>query len=136
MGVGANYVLNKGLLATGSTAYAFGEVVKLLADQKCVRATSADDLGFLGVCQEDLDTTRLATGKAVIGVAFLGLVRVIAGAEVNVGDRVTNNTSARAVTRSRTAAGSQPKSTFGIAMTYASGDGVHIDVLLTPGATY
>jgi len=136
MGIGPNYGLNKGFLATGSTAYAAGEVVVISATQQVARATTANVLTPLGICMEDLDTTRLATGKAIIGVALAGIVRVIAGGSVSVGDRVTNNTSARAVTRTRASAGAQPAATFGIALTSATNDGDHIDVLLTPGATF
>lgn len=137
MGVGPNYVLNKGLLALGSTAYAAGEIGVLSGTTPSVsRATTANVLTPLCVVMEDLDTTRLATGKAVIGCALLGIVRVIAGDAVAVGDRVTNNTSARAIPRTRAIAGAQPAATFGIALTAAAADGDHIDVLLTPGATY
>ena len=130
MGSGPNYVLDKGYVATGATAYKQGEAVVASGDgTKCARATSAAAL-VLGVCQEELDTTRLATGKAVIGVRLLGITRCIAGGVVAVGGKVTNDTSARAV-----AGGAAGTASFGIALTASTGAGEFIDVLLTPGNT-
>jgi hypothetical protein len=145
MGVGPNYGLDKGCLATGATAYQLGLVLKLIANPNSslstvanavVQATTANDLGMLVICQEDLDTTRLATGKALIDCRFVGLSRVLAGAAVAIGDRVTNDATARAVPRTRAAAGAQPAATFGYALTSASAAGQYIDVWLTPGATF
>lgn len=128
MGVGPNYVLDKGLVATGATAYKFGEFVALSGDgTKCARATTANTA--IGVCYEDLDTTRLATGKAVIEVRLLGIARVLSGDAVAVGARVSNDTTARAVTATAGA------SCHGVALTAATGAGEYIDVLLSPGAT-
>ena len=130
MGVGANYGLNKGFLAKGATAYAFGEiVVPDTEEQSCKRATTAGAAGMLGVCQEDLDTGRLATGKAIIGVALEGIARVLTGAAVAKDAKVINDATARAVVQAT--AGSP---SFGIALTASTGAGQFIDVLLTPGA--
>lgn len=133
MGVGPNYVLDKGFLAQGSTAYAFGEGVVLgTVEQSVARATTALTVpGFFGVVQEDLDTTRLATGKAFVGVRILGITRAIAGAAIAKGAILINDTSARVVTQ----AGAAGTPVVGIALTAASAAGDHIDVLLTPGAT-
>ena len=131
MGVGPNYVLNKGFLATGATAYKFGEiVVPDTGEQTCKRATTASAAGFVGVCQEDLDTGRLATGKAIIGVALEGIVRVLTGAAVAKDSKVTNDATARAIVQ----AGAAGSPTFGIALTASTGADQFIDVLLTPGA--
>lgn len=130
MGVGPNYVLDKGFVSTGASAYAFGEAVVLNGDgTKCARATSAG-AQVLGVCQEVLDATRVATGKAVIDIRLLGITRCIAGAAVSVGQKVTNDTSCRAV-----AGGGAGTPSFGIALTAATAAGQMIDVLLTPGNT-
>jgi len=130
MGVGPNYVLNKGLVATGSTAYKFGELVVQSGDgTKCARATTPA-AAVVFVAQEDLDTTRLATGKAVINIATLGMVRVLAGAAVAVGAKLANDATARAVT-----GGAAGTASFGIALTAATAAGQYIDVLLTPGNT-
>lgn len=133
MGIGPNYGLDKGLLAEGSTAYTFGEVVVLgSAEQSCARATTAlTAVGFAGIVQEDLDATRLATGKAVVGVRFSGISRAIAGAAVAKGALLVNNTSARVVTQ----AGAAGTPVIGIALTACSNAGEMIDVLLTPGAS-
>lgn len=133
MGVGPNYGLDKGFLAQGATAYAFGEGVVLgTVEQSVTRATTALTVpGFFGVVQEDLDTTRLATGKAIVGVRITGITRAIAGAAVAKGAILVNDTSARVVTQ----AGAAGTPVIGIALTAAAAAGDHIDVLLTPGAT-
>jgi hypothetical protein len=132
MGVGPNYVLDKGFVATGSTAYAQGELVTASGDgTKCARATGAG-ARVLGVCQESVDATRVTTGKVVLDVRLLGISRVLAGAAVAVGDRVTNDATARAVA---VAASLGLKESFGVALTASTAAGQFIDVLLTPAAT-
>jgi len=129
MGVGADHVLTKGHLATGATAYKAGEAVVSSGDgTKVARATSAG-AKLRGVCQENLDTNRLASGKAVVGVNILGICRALAGGAIAVDDRVTNDTTARFVTVNA-AVGS--KECAGIALTAATGAGVYFDLLLTP----
>lgn len=139
MGVGPNYVLDKGFLAEGgSVEYKFGEiVVHGTALQAVARATTAAATNlFVGVCQETVDAAKVATGKVFVDVRVLGIARVIAGAAVTKGSRVTNDTSARATAVTRAGAGVQPAHVLGIALTPAAAAGDHIDVLLTPGATY
>lgn len=133
MGVGMNYGLNKGFLAQGATAYAFGEgVVFGTVEQSVIRATTALVApGFFGICTEDLDTVRLGYGRAIIGVAITGLVRAQAGAAITKGAILVNDTTARLVTQ----AGVAGTPVVGIAMTAATAAGDFIDVLLTPGAT-
>jgi hypothetical protein len=133
MGVGPNYGLDKGFLAQGSTAYQFGEVVRPgTVEQSVIRGTVAmTAAGFAGICQEDLDATRLATGKAIIGVRVLGISRAIAGAAILKDALLVNDTSARVVTQG----GAAGTPVLGIALTAAANPGDHIDVLLTPGAT-
>jgi hypothetical protein len=137
MGLGPNMVLDKGMLATGgSQAYTFGEaVVATGAGISMARATSAGAL-CIGICQESADAAKVNTGKAVLNVRIIGISRVLAGAAVAVGVRVTNDTTARAVTKAKAGAGVQPGETFGIALTAATAAGQYIDVLLTPGATF
>jgi hypothetical protein len=133
MGVGPNYVLDKGHLATGSTAYAFGElVVPAAGEQSMQRATSAG-APFCYVCQEDVDATRLATGKVIADARILGIARVIAGAAVAKSSKLTNDATARAIVQAGAVGSGAP--VFGIALTAAANAGDHIDVLLTPGAT-
>jgi hypothetical protein len=130
MGVGPNYVLDKGFVATGASAYAAGELVVLNGDgTKCARATSAGAV-VAGVCMENVDATRIATGKVVLDTRLMGIARVLAGAAVAVGAKVTNDVTARAVT-----GGAAGTNSLGIALSAASAAGEFIDVLLTPANT-
>ena len=133
MGVGPNYGLDKGMLAQGSTAYAFGEVVRPgTVEQSVVRGTVAmTSPGFAGICQEDVDATRVLTGKVIVGVRIIGIARAIAGAAIAKDALLVNDTSARVVTQG----GAAGTPVLGIALTAAAQAGDHIDVLLTPGAT-
>jgi hypothetical protein len=149
MGVGPNYGLSKGFLATGATAYAQFEVVEVLlntntsltsvanAIKRSTTAVAAGDASRLfGVVQEALDTVKLGTGKALLGVELFGLTRVLCGAAVTALDRVTPDTTARVITVAKAAAGAQPKQIVGIALTTTTAAGQYVDVLLTPGATW
>jgi hypothetical protein len=132
MGVGQDHVLSKGHLATGSTAYAFGELLVASGDgTKCARATSAG-AKIRGVCMENVDATKVTTGKVVLGVNMIGITRVLSGAAVAVDDRLTNDTTARAVPVASTVGS---KESFGVALTAATAAGQYIDVLLTPYAS-
>lgn len=131
MGVGPNYVLDKGHVATGSTAYKAGELVVASGDgTKCARATSAG-AKIRGVCQEDVDVAKVNTGKVVLDVRMLGIARVLAGGTVAVEDRVTNDTTARAVAVAATVG---LKESCGVALTAAT-VGNYFDMLLTPYAS-
>jgi hypothetical protein len=140
MGSGPNYVLDKGFLATGgSVAYSLGELVKqattnFSGDSVAKASAGTDDV--IGVCQENVDANKVATGKVVVDIRLLGISRVIAGAAIAMGDRLVSDASARAVPSARAAAGAQPARVFGRALNAATAAGQHIDVLLTPGATY
>ena len=138
MGVGPNYVLNKGFLAqTPVTAYAAGLVVTYgTVEQSCITLSAASSLLPLGILTDDIDAAKIATGKAFVGVALLGLVRAKVGAAVTKGDRLTNDTSSRVITQTRAAAGAQPLPVVGIAQTAATAANQFIDVLLTPGASF
>jgi len=129
MGVGANYVLSKGHVATGATAYVMGELVVASGDgTKCARATGAG-AKVRGVCAENVDVAKVLTGKVVLGVHMIGIARVLAGAAIAVEDRLTNDATARAVP---VAAAVGAKEQFGVALTAASAAGQYVDVLLTP----
>jgi hypothetical protein len=138
MGTGPNYVLDKGMLAQGATAYTFGEIlVAGTVTQSVARATVvAGNNVFLGVCQESVDAVKVTTGKVFVDTRILGISRVIAGGTITVGARVTNDASARAVAVTRAIAGAQPVHVLGIALTATTTVGEHVDVLLTPGLTY
>src|ERR1035437_4187973 len=99
MGVGPNHVINKGLVADGTTAYVAGLIGTLTGTEAHgALAKTADVLTPLVVVMEDMTAVRLIAtpGKIVISCAFAGIVRVTAGAAVAIGDRVTNDTTARA----------------------------------------
>jgi hypothetical protein len=135
--MGPNFVLDKGFRTTGATAYAFGEIVTLSTDGTTIaRDTSAGSLGAKAICYESIDSTKVATGNAIINCRVLGIARVIASGAIPLGSRLTNDVNARAVAVTRAAAGAQPVPVFGQALTAAANAGDQIDVLLTPGATY
>lgn len=140
MGSGPNFVLDKGHIATGATAYARGEIVTPGAfsngQPSVSRATTVSATNLLYVCMEDLDATRLAAGKAAINCRVLGIARVIAGGAITQFDRVKNDTTARAATVTRAIAGAQPVAILGIALTAATAAGQEIDVLLIPGGSF
>lgn len=148
MGVGPNFVLDKPFLATGATAYARAEIAKVqvgsgtfaAVGNAIARATTATTNAVAGellvVVMEDLDTTRLATAKAVLNCRVLGIARVKAGAAVTALTYVTNDATARAVSVTKAAAGAVPIQVLGIALTGATAAGQEIDVLLTPGASF
>jgi hypothetical protein len=138
MGVGPNYVLSKGFLGEGSAAYSKGEiVVQGTAEQAVARATaSAATNDFVGIVVDTIDVAKVLTGKAQVTIAIMGIARVKAGAAVTKGAKLTNDTSARAVTVTRAAAGAQPQNIIGIALTSCSNANEHVDVLLTPGGSY
>lgn len=146
MGVGPNYVLDKAFLATGATAYATGEIGKVVVgtgsftttlnsvqrNTTLVVATTADTL--LVAIGEDLDTVRLATGKAFINCRVMGIARVLCGATVTAGKYVTSDATARAINVTKAAAGAQPIPVLGYALT-GNTVGLPIDVLVTPGVS-
>jgi len=134
--MGPNFILDKGFLVTGATAYARGECVVLTTDGTTIaRATTANSR-CIGVVMEDMEVAKVTTGKAEIGIRILGIARVLAAGAVAVNDRVANDATCRVVTKTQTAAGSQPTPVVGTAMTAATQAGDFVDVLLTPGDTY
>lgn len=147
MGVGPNYGLDKGLRATGATAYAAGEIGKMTVGSgvyaaianDVARATTATTNAaaseVLVVIMEDLDAVRLATGKAFIDCRLYGIARVQCGATVAALDHVTNDATARAITVAKAAAGAVPIQCLGIALTGGT-VGQHIDVLVIPGMVF
>lgn len=134
MGVGPNYVLDKGFLLQGSTAIAFGELaIEGTVEQSCNRSGANGDV--IGVFQETVDAGRVGTGKVFADVRLLGISRVLCGATVAKGDRLKADATARAIPSARSIAGALAPPVFGRALTGGT-VGTYIDVLLTPGATY
>jgi hypothetical protein len=135
----ANYVLDKGFLTTGSSAYAFGEIGIVAADGVSVARASAaiSGVGVAVVIQENLDVAKVLTGKAVIDCRVLGIARVLcaSAAVVVPGNRITSNASAQGIVQASTLAGPLP--TLGVAMSAKSAGNVgFVEVLLVPGAIY
>lgn len=91
MAAGPNFVLDKGYLAQGTAAYALGQGVKYgTAEQSVTPVTAANDI-LAGICQENIDATRVTTGKAVINVRKMGISLVLSGAAFAKGDPLTVN---------------------------------------------
>jgi hypothetical protein len=134
MGVGPNYVLDKGFLMQGTAAVTLGMLVKDgTVDQSVALAGTGD---VLGVLNETVDATRVATGKVFIDVRLLGISRVLCGDVVTKGDRLVSDATHRAVKATQAGAAAVPVAVFGRALTTSTAAGQYIDVLLTPGATF
>lgn len=135
--IGGNYVLAKGFLATGgSVAYKRGDIVKYatgstLQPTQVALSSASSDL-VAGVCLEDLDAAKVATGKAYVGVQILGIVECIfgGGSAVAMGAAVMPGSSG---TAKQAVLGTTGNTSFGIAMSVPSAQGDYFSVLLTPG---
>jgi tetrahydrodipicolinate N-succinyltransferase len=127
MGIGPNYVLDKGLLVQGSAAVVFGTLYQMGTAVQTATPHTATNQRSIGVAMENIDAARVATGKVFADFRILGIARVRAGAAVAAGSRVSPDATGRAIV---SAAASIP---VGIAMTAAGAAEEHIDVLLTPG---
>lgn len=136
--IGGNYVLSKGFLATGgSVAYKRGDIVKFATGSTLqpmqVALSSASNDAIAGVCQEDLDAAKVATGKAYVGVAIMGIIECVfgGGTAIAMGDRVMPGTSGTA--KQAVKAATTGNSVLGVAMSVPSAQGDYFSVLLTPG---
>jgi hypothetical protein len=85
---GQDHILAKAFLATGAGPYSFGQLVKaaagtLLDPNQCAIAVAGgagDSIvgkRVLGVCRENLDAAKVATGKAYVSVGLMGIVDCI-----------------------------------------------------------
>jgi hypothetical protein len=127
MGVGPNYVLDKGMLVQGSAAVVQGTLYQMgTVDQSVTPHTAVNQRAF-GVAQENVDAARVATGKVFADFRVLGIARVICGAAVAKGARVSPDAAGKAIT----SVGSSIPA--GIALSATSNANEHLDVLLTPG---
>lgn len=138
---GSNYVLDKGfpVLSTYNTSNASG--VTAFRVVKAIAATGTIDLAvaataaslILGVVQENVDRTKVATGKVVADVRLLGITKVVVDGTpgtINHGTRVTCGAAGGVVAAATT------NYVVGIAVGVPSGTAVAgdiIDVVLTPG---
>lgn len=132
---GPNFILDKGFLVNSNQgALGYGEIVVADSTGSAVnRATTAQMGGILGVAQEAIDATKVATGKAVADVRLQGIAKVVAGGAIAVGQFVTNDVNARGVAATQALAGAQPKPVIGQALSAAAANGDWINVQLTPG---
>lgn len=127
MGVGPNYVLDKGFKAEGSAAYLAARFVQSGTAEQSVKLITAVNQKAIGVCMEAVDATKVVTGKAIVDVRLLGIARVEVGAVAITKDmKVAPDAAGKAIVSAA--------ATFsaGVALTGAQ-PGEHIDVLLTPG---
>lgn len=142
---GSNYVLDKGIpvITTYNTSNANGVIafraVKITSAgvMDIQLASTAGNIAF--VVQENIDRAKVATGKAIADVRFLGISKVTVGVATGVviGSRVMPNGTDGSVI---TATGATAQ-VLGIVVgtnatqgTVATGD--IIDVLLTPGTQF
>jgi hypothetical protein len=136
---GMNYVLAKSFLITGSTAVFRGQLLKLAAASTLQPAQAAVCTAItdrpIGVLLEDLDVGKVTTGKAYAAVLVAGIAQVVAGAAVNLGDKVSTNAGSAGPpdTRGQTITSASTSIPFGVALTAAAAQGDYISVLLTPG---
>src|SRR5688572_5081815 len=97
MGQGPNYVLDKGYVVdSAATNVANGRACVLGSSNQTV-TTAGAAAQVQGIYQETLDTAKVSTGKATIGVRLLGISRCVAGAAVSRGAKVTTDSTGRAV---------------------------------------
>lgn len=129
----ANFVgLDKGFLllstynssaTAGALAYRF---VKSGGAQNIVDLNTSSSGIVLGVLQENVDATKLATGKSVANVRVGGISKVVAGASLTVYTEIMSDTTGRAITAATSANRVQ-----GLALQAAGAAGDIIDVYLT-----
>lgn len=142
---GSNYVLDKGfpVLSTYNTSNANGvtafRVVFVGTNGQIDLATGAvATTGNIGVVQENVDRTKVATNKVVADVRLLGISKVVVqtAAGITIGKRVMAGTAGGAILATGAAA-----SVLGLVVgtspsAGAIADGDIVDVLLTPGAQF
>jgi len=129
--MGPNFVLDKGFKVNSSaTVNQFTCATLDTTDASGGTVTTAGTgTRVLGVYQETLDATKVATGKATVDVRIMGITRGVTGGAITIYTPVFCDASGNFVT-----AGAAGTKQAGIALTGASGSGQVIDVLLTPGA--
>jgi len=128
----ANFIgLDKGFLllstynssaAAGALAWRFVKSTALLTVDL---NTSSSGL-VLGVLQENVDQTKIATGKVTANVRMGGISKTTAGAAVTVYTEIMSDTTGRAITAATSANRVQ-----GLALQAATAAGDIIDVYLT-----
>jgi hypothetical protein len=130
MGTGPNYVLDKGMLAQGVAAYVAARFVQTGTVEQSVKLITAVNQRAVGVCQENVDATRVATGKVFVDTRLMGIARVEVGAVAITKDmRVAPDATGKAIVSVAATC------VAGVALS-AGQPGEHIDVLLTPGMPF
>lgn len=99
-----------------------------LASTGIVAAASTGAAGFVGVNRD------LANPPGKVGVWTSGIVSIYSGGAINPGDKVTSDSSGRAVTYTPSASGATSITHVGTALTSATGAGTLVCVLLNVGA--
>ena len=147
---GMDHILSKGFLATGgSVAYSQFMVVQQINAatgplstinqaqcQICPPSASAAAGEVLGVCQENLDAVKTATGKAIIGVAMQGNIKVIwdgVGTAALTGVVIPSGTTAGSVAFKATSTTFANFPVVGIPLTLPAAAGDLFDIMLAIG---
>jgi hypothetical protein len=123
---GANFILDKGYVLEGSSAYTAFRFVAAGATDSSVTSTIAAGALALGVIQEDVDAAKVATGKVVADIRLLGISKVVAGAAVTLWAEVATDNQGRAINAATT------HRVIGRALQSAAAAGDIIDVLMVP----
>jgi hypothetical protein len=140
---GQDHLLAKAFLATGASAYVYGQLVVPAAgttldpNQMAIAShltTWAGATPPLGLVQENLDLVKVATGKAYASVAIFGVGFGIAGAAIAVGAQVMPSAAVDGQLITSGALGATNRPMVGIALTAATTIGDIFSVMLTPGA--
>lgn len=135
MAHGADYVLDKGwkVLSTYNSSAAAGvlafRVVKTAAGDT-IDLQTASNAASLGVVQESIDQTKVATGKAVAAVRLQGVSKCVAGAAITQGAEVMATAAGKVITAATTG-----NKVFGRALDAAAADGdiVHVEIIPANG---
>lgn len=129
----ANFIgLDKGflLLSTYNSSAAAGALawrfVKSGGSQNVVDLNTSSTGIILGVLQENVDATKIATGKSVANVRVAGISKVTAGASLSVYTEIMSDSTGRAIT-----AATSSNRVQGLALQAAAAAGDIIDVYLT-----
>ncbi len=132
---GPNFVLDKGFKVAAVSQPIREFEAAVLVDGVSIRRGVTAGERCLGVFQYDIPDAHRKLGgtKTAVGVSILGISRGIAGAAIPLMARVGVNAVGRFVTVEGGAAGSNAN-VVGMALTAASANGDHFDLLLTPGA--
>jgi hypothetical protein len=123
---GPNFVLDKGFYLDAA-ANKFEVVILTTTLEHVDDAASANELA-IGILQETVTADDVTSGR-VVDVRIMGISRAIANGAIAIGSRVRSAGDGKVAPLAAAA----KQNVIGIAMTQATADGDHIDILLTPG---